>query len=156
MALEIERKFLVTSDNYKKEAVSKERILQGFLSTHPERTVRVRIKGKKGFLTIKGKSNKEGTTRFEWEHEIQLDEAEALMRLCEAGVIEKTRYNVKVGAHIFEVDEFKGSNKGLQIAEVELATANEAFDKPSWLGAEVTGEIQYYNSCLSKNPFSKW
>ncbi|QIE59804.1 CYTH domain-containing protein [Rasiella rasia] len=156
MALEIERKFLVTSDNYKKEAVSKERILQGFLSTHPERTVRVRIKGKKGFLTIKGKSNKEGTTRFEWEHEIQLDEAEALMRLCEAGVIEKTRYNVKVGAHIFEVDEFKGSNKGLQIAEIELTTANEAFNKPSWLGAEVTGEIQYYNSCLSKNPFSKW
>lgn len=154
--IEIERKFLVTSDAYKSEAFSKKRIVQGFLNTHPERTVRVRINGNKGFLTVKGKSNKAGTTRFEWERELDLAEAEALLKLCEEGVIEKTRYEVKAEKHIFEIDEFYGNNQGLIIAEIELSEENEAFIKPLWLGKEVTGEVNYYNSSLSNNPFKNW
>ncbi len=153
---EIERKFLVTSNAYKAEAFSKKRIVQGFLNTHPERTVRIRIKGDEGFITVKGKSNKAGTTRFEWERELEFAEAEALLKLCEEGVIEKTRYEVKTGSHIFEIDEFYGNNQGLTIAEVELSEENEQFSKPSWLGEEVTGEVKYYNSSLSKNPFKNW
>lgn len=154
--IEIERKFLVKSDDYKKEAYAQSRIVQGFLNTSPERTVRVRINGKKGFLTIKGKSNEKGTTRFEWEKEISLEEAEALLNICEPGVIEKVRYGVKIGKHIFEVDEFSGANKGLVIAEVELGSEDEFFEKPDWLDKEVTGNIAYYNSQLSKKPFKDW
>lgn len=154
--IEIERKFLVTSEAYKTEAFSETRIVQGFLNTHPERTVRVRIKGGSGFLTVKGKSNTEGTTRFEWEQEIALQEAEALLELCEEGVIDKIRYEVKAGSHIFEIDEFFGANKGLTIAEIELKHVTETFIKPTWLGEEVTGNIKYYNSHLSKNPFTNW
>ncbi len=153
---EIERKFLVTSEAYKSDPFSKKRIVQGFLNTHPERTVRVRIKDEKGFITVKGKSNKEGTTRFEWEREINLSEAESLLKLCEDGVIEKTRYEVKVKNHTFEIDEFYGNNEGLTIAEVELSEENEIFAKPTWLGKEVTGNTRYYNSQLSKNPFKNW
>lgn len=156
MAQEIERKFLVSSNVYKTEAISKKRIVQGFLNTHPERTVRVRMKGEKGYLTVKGKSNKAGTTRFEWEREMSIDEAEALLKLCEEGVIEKVRYEVKAGIHIFEIDEFHGNNQGLTVAEIELSEENETFEKPSWLGKEVTGNITYYNSSLSKNPFKNW
>lgn len=154
--IEIERKFLVTTEAYKNEAFSETRIVQGFLNTHPERTVRVRIKGDSGFLTVKGKSNTEGTTRFEWEQEISLQEAEALLELCEEGVIDKIRYEVKAGSHIFEIDEFFGANKGLTIAEIELKHVTETFIKPTWLGEEVTGNIKYYNSQLSKNPFTNW
>lgn len=154
--LEIERKFLVISPAFKKEAVKSYRIVQGFLNTHPERTVRVRIKGNQGFLTVKGKSNKAGTTRMEWEKEISPEDAELLLQLCEPGVIDKTRYEIKVGNHLFEVDEFLGENKGLIIAEVELNSENEVFQKPHWLGIEVTGETKYYNSQLSKNPFKNW
>ncbi len=154
--IEIERKFLVKSDDFKKEAYSKSRIVQGFLSTNPERTVRVRINGKEGFLTIKGKSNEKGTTRFEWEKEISIEEAEALLKICEPGAIEKFRYEVKIGKHIFEVDEFLGSNGGLVIAEVELGSEDELFIKPAWLDKEVTGNIAYYNSQLSKKPFKEW
>lgn len=153
---EIERKFLVTNADFKKEASGAKRIVQGFLNTHPERTVRVRIKGEKGFLTIKGKSNKEGTTRFEWEKEIPLAEAEILLTLCEEGIIDKTRYEVSLGNHTFEIDVFTQDNKGLIIAEVELRTENEVFDRPAWLGKEVTGETRYYNSQLSKHPYSRW
>ncbi|GEQ84975.1 CYTH domain-containing protein [Patiriisocius marinistellae] len=153
---EIERKFLVQDDSYKRESFSKKRIIQGFLNTHKERTVRVRIKGLKGFLTIKGKSNKAGTTRFEWEKEIPVVEAEALLKICEDGVIEKTRHEINVGKHIFEVDEFFGNNHGLTIAEIELTAENEIFKKPKWLGKEVTGSIKYYNSQLSINPFKNW
>jgi CYTH domain-containing protein len=153
---EIERKFLVKNSDYKSEAFKKTRITQGFLNTHPERTVRVRIKGNTGFITVKGKSNQSGTSRFEWEKEIHLNEAEELLQLCETGVIDKTRYEVKSGLHIFEVDEFYGDNQGLIVAEVELSTENEAFLKPDWLGEEVTGNVTYYNSKLSKNPFKNW
>ncbi|WP_209401489.1 CYTH domain-containing protein [Pseudozobellia sp. WGM2] len=154
--IEIERKFLVKSIDYKTVASSKERIVQGFLNTDPERTVRVRIKGDSGFLTVKGKSNEAGTTRFEWEHTITVKEAEQLIILCEKGIIDKTRYLVPVGNHIFEVDEFYGDNEGLIIAEIELSAEKERFQKPDWLGEEVTGDIKYYNSQLGKNPFRKW
>lgn len=154
--LEIERKFLVITDVYKKDAFKQTRIVQGFLNTHPERTVRVRIKGDQGFLTIKGISNQSGTIRSEWEKEISVTDAEELLKLCEPGIIDKTRYEIKVGKHIFEVDEFSGENEGLMVAEVELNSEDELFEKPVWLGKEVTGEVKYYNSQLSLNPFKKW
>ncbi len=153
---EIERKFLITSEIFKTEAHHKTRIVQGFLNTNPERTVRVRIKADKGFLTIKGKGNVSGTTRFEWEKEIDLAEAEALLNLCEEGVISKTRFEIKSAKHTFEVDEFYDENEGLIVAEVELASEDEVFVKPAWLGEEVTGNVKYYNSQLSKNPFKDW
>jgi len=154
--LEIERKFLVKSDAYKKNASSETRIVQGFLNTAPERTVRVRIKGDKGYLTVKGKGNDSGTTRFEWETEITIAEATNLIDLCEPGILEKIRYEVIVGKHVFEVDEFLGENKGLVIAEIELQHEDELFEKPNWLSNEVTGEIKYYNSQLAIKPFCKW
>lgn len=154
--LEIERKFLVKSDGFKKTATSQTRIVQGFLNTDPDRTVRVRIRGDQGFLTVKGASNESGTTRFEWETEITTAEAANLIDLCEAGILEKVRYEVPFGNHVFEVDEFLGENKGLIIAEVELNHEDERFEKPDWLGEEVTGQVQYYNSQLSKKPFKEW
>lgn len=154
--IEIERKFLVTSDAFKAAAFAKNRITQGYLSSVPERNVRVRIKGDKGFLTIKGASNESGLSRFEWEKEIPVDEATALLKLCEKGIIDKTRFEVKIGNHIFEVDEFYGENKGLIIAEIELESEPETFEKPIWLGKEVTNDNRYYNSFLSKNPFMSW
>ncbi len=154
--LEIERKFLVSSDGFKKEASSEVRIVQGFLNTHPERTVRVRIMGDKGFITVKGKGNTSGTTRFEWETEISINEATNLIDLCEPVILDKIRFEVHVGNHLFEVDEFLGENRGLIIAEIELQHEDEPFEKPSWLGVEVTGKIRYYNSQLSKYPFKNW
>ncbi|MDT0555674.1 CYTH domain-containing protein [Patiriisocius hiemis] len=154
--LEIERKFLVKNKSFKAEAISENRIVQGFLNSDPERIVRIRIKGQKGFITVKGKSNIKGTTRFEWEKEISTTEAEALLKLCEKCVIEKTRYEIKQGSHIFEVDEFYGDNEGLIMAEIELNHETEIFTKPSWLGKEVTGEVRYYNSQLSTNPYKNW
>jgi adenylate cyclase len=154
--IEIERKFLTTSDDFKTLAFKQNRIIQGYLSRIPERTVRIRIRDEKGFLTIKGNTNTSGLSRFEWEKEIPVDEAKALLHLCEKGVIDKIRYEVKVGRHIFEVDEFYGENKGLIVAEIELQSENETFEKPIWLGKEVTHEIKYYNSYLSKKPFLEW
>ncbi|KAF2518301.1 CYTH domain-containing protein [Flavobacterium salilacus subsp. salilacus] len=153
---EIERKFLVLNNNYKQEAFAQTRISQGYLNSHPERTVRVRIKGDKGYLTIKGMGNESGTTRMEWEVEISVLEAQELLTLCEKGAIDKMRYEVKAGRHTFEVDEFFGENRGLVIAEVELEDENEAFAKPAWLGQEVTGDERYYNAYLSRNPFTTW
>ena len=154
--IEIERKFLVTSESFKTEAFTQNRISQGYLSSVPGRTVRVRIKGEKGFLTIKGASNESGLSRFEWEKEIPAEEAVALLKLCEKGVIEKTRFEVKMGNHIFEIDEFYGENEGLIMAEIELKSETEPFEKPSWLGKEVTQDKRYYNSYLSKNPYKNW
>ncbi len=154
--LEIERKFLVTSEAFKKEAFAQNRIAQGYLSAVSERTVRVRIKGDKGFLTIKGSSNESGLSRFEWEKEIPIAEAKELLKLCEKGVIDKTRFEVKMGNHIFEIDEFYGENEGLVIAEIELKSESESFEKPSWLGKEVTNDNRYYNSYLSQNPYKNW
>lgn len=154
--IEIERKYLVRSNAYKTEAISKERIVQGFLNTHPSRTVRIRISGDFGYLTVKGSSNESGTSRFEWEKEITVHEAESLLKLCEEGNIEKMRYRVHVGKHVFEIDEFHGDNEGLVIAEIELEQEDEVFDIPHWLGHEVTGQAQYYNSQLSRKPFKYW
>ncbi len=154
--IEIERKFLVTSFDFKKESFKKTRIIQGFLNTNKKRTVRVRIKGEEGFLTVKGPSDKEGLSRFEWEKGISKDDAEALLKLCEPGIIDKIRYEVKLNNHIFEVDEFFGTNEGLVIAEIELNKVGESFERPMWIGKEVTGDKRYYNSQLSKNPFNTW
>ena len=154
--LEIERKFLVKSETFKQQATSQTRIVQGFLNTDPERTVRVRIRGEKGFLTVKGASNESGTTRFEWETEISVAEAANLIDLCEAGILEKVRFEVPLGKHTFEVDEFLGENKGLILAEVELSHEDERFERPDWLGQEVTGQVQYYNSQLSIKPYKEW
>ena len=154
--VEIERKFLVKSMVFKEETVSKHHVFQGYLNSHPERTVRIRIMGESGFLTIKGKSNEAGTTRLEWETELSLSDAKPLMALCEPGVIEKMRYEVAVGKHVFEVDEFLGENQGLLVAEVELKAEDESFEKPDWLGEEVTKDHRYYNAFLSKNPYNSW
>ncbi len=154
--LEIERKFLVKSEAYKALASKQYRIVQGFLNSNPERVVRVRIKEDKGFLTVKGKSDISGLTRFEWEVEISLEDAENLLKICEKGSIEKIRYEVIVEGKTFEVDEFFGNNKGLTIAEIELEDKLETFKRPSWLGEEVTGQTQYYNSNLIENPYSNW
>ncbi|UOK43283.1 MULTISPECIES: CYTH domain-containing protein [Flavobacterium] len=153
---ETERKFLVVSDGFKAAAFTKNRIVQGYLNSHPERTVRVRIKGDKGYLTIKGKGNESGTTRLEWEKEIPLAEAELLLPLCEQGTIDKIRHEIAVGNHIYEVDVFSGENQGLVIAEIELSSESESFEKPNWLGKEVTGDQRYYNAYLSNHPFKKW
>ena len=155
MPQEIERKFLVRGD-FKAYACQSFRIVQGYLSSVPERTVRIRVKGEQGYLTVKGKSDVHGVTRYEWEKEIPLNEAEELMKLCEPGVIDKTRYLVRSGRHIFEVDEFYGENEGLVVAEVELASEDEAFVKPDFIGEEVTGDIRYYNSQLMKKPYKMW
>ncbi|MBR6457772.1 MAG: CYTH domain-containing protein [Bacteroidales bacterium] len=183
MALEIERKFLVAGE-YKPFAVSHSRITQGYISSASGRTVRVRILGDKGYLTIKGPAlggngvvpeneasgaipvpadtmpahGPSGFSRFEWEKEISVEEAEALMALCEPGVIDKTRWLVPAGdgVHTWEVDEFHGDNDGLVMAEIELRSEDDTFEKPSWLGEEVTGDRRYYNSMLSKYPYKSW
>lgn len=154
--IEIERKFLVLSNDFLYEASSKKRIAQAYLSSNPERTVRIRIKEDKAFLTIKGKGNATGTTRLEWETEIPFSDAEKLLLICEDRVIDKIRYEIKVGKHIFEVDVFAGENEGLIMAEIELESENESFEKPFWLGQEVTNDERFYNAYLSKNPFKYW
>jgi len=153
---EIERKFLVLNDSFKKDSFKKEKIIQGFLSSVPERTVRVRLIGLTGFITVKGIGNASGTTRFEWEKEISDMEAQALLKLCEHGVIEKTRYYFKESQHLFEIDLFESDNEGLVIAEIELQSEDESFNKPTWLGEEVTGDVKYYNASLVKHPYKQW
>lgn len=154
--IEIERKFLVTSDKYKTEAFNRSEIKQGYLNSHPERTTRIRIQDKKAFITIKGKSSESGLSRFEWEKEIPVEEALELLKLCEPGAIEKVRYLVKSKEFTFEIDEFSGSNQGLIIAEIELLSEEDIFEKPNWLGEEVTGNNNYYNSQLCINPYKNW
>ncbi|MBB3186370.1 CYTH domain-containing protein [Microbacter margulisiae] len=155
MSYEIERKFLVVGDfhPFVRKSLS---IKQGYLSSHPERSVRVRIQDKEAFLTIKGKGNDTGITRYEWEKKIDVTEADALLRLCEPGIIEKIRYIIPVGELAFEVDEFLGDNLGLLIAEIELPSEQTTFEHPEWLGAEVTGDVRFYNAYLATNPFCKW
>lgn len=156
MAIEIERKFLVKG-NFNKHSLKSFQIAQGFLSTVPERTVRIRIRDNQGFITIKGIGNKTGVSRFEWEKEIDKKEAEKLLKLCEKTIIRKIRYLVPTNNYLFfEVDEFLEENEGLIIAEIELPEENATFEKPDWLGKEVTGNEKYYNAMLSKHPFTKW
>ena len=151
---EIERKFLVAGD-FRGEVSGASRIIQGFLSSAPGRTVRVRVYGDKGFLTVKGPAR--GLTRFEWEKEIPVAEAQMLLSLCEPGVIDKTRHLVPApDGHVWEVDEFHGDNEGLLVAEIELSAEDEPFGRPAWLGEEVTGDRRYYNSSLTKRPYKLW
>jgi CYTH domain-containing protein len=147
---------LVKSEAFIQQATSQEVIAQGYLNSHPERTVRIRIAGERGIITIKGKSNDAGTTRFEWETEIALNDAIPLLALCESGVIHKKRYKIPAGKYSYEVDVFEGENQGLILAEIELNNENDLFDKPDWLGAEVTGDERYYNAYLSHHPFKNW
>ena len=155
MALEIERKFLVSGD-FRPHVSGSSRIVQGYLCSSAGKTVRVRITGEKGFLTIKGPTLPGSCSRFEWETQIPLKDAEERLRLCDSGVIDKVRHLVKAGDHVYEVDEFSGENKGLVVAEIELSSEDEDFERPEWLGREVTGERRYYNSCLLSNPYSRW
>lgn len=155
MPLEIERKFLVEGD-FKSAAYSHSRIRQGYICSGGGRTVRVRIRDDKGYLTIKGPSDADGISRYEFETEVSLRDALDLMKLCEPGIVDKTRYLVKSGRHVFEVDEFYGDNEGLIMAEVELADENEPFEKPPFIGKEVTGDRRYYNSHLRHYPYKLW
>ncbi|WP_438961460.1 CYTH domain-containing protein [Nonlabens sp.] len=152
---EIERKYLVKTTDFLKEVKGK-RITQGYLTTDPARTVRVRIKGTQGFLTIKGQSTDSGLTRYEWEKEITIVEAEELLELALPGVIDKTRYEIAIENQTWEIDVFHGTNKGLLMAEIELQTEDEKFALPDWLAQEVTGDHRYYNSYLSEKPFKEW
>lgn len=154
--LEIERKFLVRGDGYKRQARSSSRIKQGYICSGHGRTVRVRLRDTQAFLTIKGPSLDGGLSRYEFEKEITFDEALSLFRLCEPGVIDKTRYLVDYGNHTFEVDEFYGENEGLVMAEVELSSPDEPYEKPDFIGKEVTGDHRFYNSHLRQNPYKKW
>jgi len=155
MALEIERKFLVVGE-FRDQAYSHSRIRQGYISSGNGKTVRVRIRDDRGYLTIKGPSDQAGLARYEFETEISLSDAEDLMKLCEPGIIDKTRYLVRSGDHVFEVDEFYGDNEGLVMAEVELHSEDEAFRKPAFIGPEVTGDRRYYNAHLRRNPYKLW
>lgn len=155
MPQEIERKFLVDGE-YKSKAYASSRIVQGYICSARGRTVRIRIRDDKGYLTIKGPADASGISRYEWEKEIPLDEARDLMKICEPGAIDKTRYLVRSGRHVFEVDEFYGENEGLIIAEVELSSPDEPFEKPDFIGQEVTGDARYYNAQLMRHPFCRW
>ena len=156
MAQEIERKFLVLDDSFKHEAFSKSHIQQGYICSERGRTVRIRIKDNRAYLTIKGPSENGGLTRYEFEREIPLEDGQQMMQLCEPGIIDKTRWLVKSGNHTFEVDEFFGDNEGLVVAEVELSYEDEPYTKPHFIGKEVTGDRRYYNSQLRLCPFQKW
>ena len=159
MPTEIERKFKVTGD-FHPYVTRSCRICQGYLSSVPERTVRIRIKGDRGYITVKGLSSGNGMSRYEWEKEIPVEDAMDLLRLCEKGMIDKTRHIVEVTegniANIFEIDEFHGDNEGLVIAEIELSSEEEEFLRPQWLGEEVTSDPRYYNSYLSAHPYTLW
>ena len=154
--IEIERKFLVKSTEFKAQATGWSHFVQGYITSPPAKTVRVRIADDKAYLTIKGSGSASGMSRFEWEMEIPGKDALALLGICEGGVIEKDRYYVPFAGHTFEVDEFFGDNEGLVMAEVELSSEDEAFEKPEWLGQEVTGDSRYYNSSLRKYPYIQW
>lgn len=153
--IEIERKFLVRGE-FMPHVSQEHCIRQGYIVASAGKTVRVRTRGDKGFLTIKGPSGKNGFSRFEWEKEISFTDAEQLLELCEKNIIDKTRYEVEFDGKTFEVDVFHGVNEGLVLAELELLTEDEPYSAPEWLGREVTGDMRYYNSYLSKYPFSEW
>ena len=155
MNIETEKKFLVLDDGYKAQAVESHRIRQGYIAHDMGRSVRVRIRDGKGILTVKGAFIGLGS-RPEWEKELSLQEAEDLFLLCKPGCVDKTRWIVPAGERFFEVDEFHGENEGLVLAEIELASEDEPFERPSWLGEEVTGDQRYYNGYLARNPFKSW
>lgn len=153
MGIEIERKFLPASDAWR--GLGQPTLMrQGYLAADPVRTVRVRIEGERAVITVKGKST--GASRGEWEYEIPVPDAAELLALCEQPLVEKTRHRIEHQGHTWEVDEFQGENAGLVVAEIELGAEDEAFDKPAWIGREVTGDPRYYNSSLMRLPYSRW
>jgi adenylate cyclase len=154
--IEIERKFLVKNETYKSESIKKQLITQGYLSSDPKRSVRIRICEQNAYITIKGQTSESGTSRYEWEKEINIEDAKQLMLLCREGVVTKIRHLIPLKNHTFEVDEFLKDNSGLVIAEIELSNENEDFERPRWLGKEVTGIKKYYNSQLSQNAYVNW
>ena len=154
--IEIERKFLVKNKTYKSESIKKQLITQGYLSSDPKRSVRIRICEQNAYITIKGQTSESGTSRYEWEKEINTEDAKQLMLLCREGVVTKIRHLIPFKNHTFEVDEFLKDNSGLVIAEIELSNENEDFERPRWLGKEVTGIKKYYNSQLSQNAYVNW
>jgi len=155
MGQEIERKFLVRGD-FEKEVSCRKRIVQGYICAEKDRTVRVRIQGDEGFLTIKSASNERGWSRYEFEQQIPVSDAEELLKLCLPGIIDKVRHWIEVGNHTWEVDVFHGENEGLVMAEIELSSEDESFEIPEWAGKEVTGDPRYYNARLAKHPFTEW
>lgn len=154
MGLEIERKFLIKDTSWKNETKEGISIRQGYLNSEVERTVRVRVHGEQGVLTIKGKN--QNLTRKEFEYQIPLDDALDLIDLCEKPIIEKTRFLLSVNHNTWEIDVFEGENEGLVVAEIELTSEEESFDIPSWLGEEVSSDSKFYNSSLIKNPYANW
>ena len=156
MAQEIERKFLVLNDSYKRESFSHSHIQQGYITSERGRTVRIRIRDEQAFITIKGPSLDGGLSRYEFEQEIPMEDARQLMKLCEPDIIDKTRWLVKSGSHTFEVDEFFGDNQGLVMAEVELRAIDDSVVIPPFIGKEVTGDRRYYNSQLRQHPYKDW
>jgi adenylate cyclase len=154
--IEIERKFLAANDNWRNSISRSYQIAQGYMCTDKRRSVRVRIRDEKAFLTIKGKSTDGGLSRYEWEKEIDYTDGIALLTLCEPGQIDKIRHEVIFAGKKFEIDEFKGENEGLILIEIELEDTEEDFEKPEWLGNEVTGDFRFYNSFLVKNPYKNW
>ncbi len=153
MAAEIERKFLVKSGSWR-EGPAGEWICQGYLCTDPERTVRVRVKGDRGYLTVKGASR--GIERAEFEYPVPLEDAKALLAMCRGPLLEKVRHERQVGGHLWEIDEFRGENEGLVIAEIELEEEGEEFEMPEWAGEEVSEDPRYYNACLARHPWREW
>jgi CYTH domain-containing protein len=155
MSLEIERKFLVIGD-FEKDVLKRKRIVQGYICAEEDRTVRIRIQGDECFLTIKSAPNERGWSRYEFEQQITPADAEALLKLCLPGIIDKVRHWIQAGNHLWEVDVFHGENEGLIVAEIELSSEEETFDLPAWIGEEVTGDAKYYNAMLSQKPYNRW
>lgn len=155
MASEIERKFLLSSDDWREQVSGSQRLVQGYVARGDRSAVRVRIKGDKAELNIKHALD--GIHRLEYEYEVPLADArEMLEKVALRPLIDKTRYHVRHGSHLWEIDEFYGENAGLIVAEIELASADEPFERPDWLGKEVSDDHRYYNSNLSKLPYSQW
>ncbi len=155
MATEIERKFLVRNDDWRKQLLSSTHLMQGYLASTPTLTVRVRLEGEQGRLTIKGATR--GISRSEYEYPVPAGDAQLMLReLAETAIIDKTRHRVRCGAHVWEIDLFAGDNQGLVLAEIELGAEDEAFERPSWLGDEVSDDPRYYNANLARHPFKDW
>lgn len=156
MGLEIERKFLVKGNDYRNEAYKYYDMVQGYIAHENGRSVRIRITNTESLITIKGPTDAKGMSRYEWNHTIDKRDAVELMELCQGSKIEKRRYLIHSGPHVFEIDEFHGENEGLVIAEVELTSENEVFQKPDFIGDEVTGDKRYYNAHLTRDPYKNW
>lgn len=154
--IEIERKYLVKDSSYRNKAVSQHRIMQGYISQDPDRTVRVRLKDGKGYITIKSRPDEKGWSRYEFEKQITAEEAHELFKLCLPSVIDKVRYNVPFGNILVEVDEFGGDNAGLVVAEIEMESEDQVYDVPDFIGQEVTGDVRYYNVQLARQPYKEW